>query len=1126
MKRLIVILGLLGIASAATVLAFPQIVRWIVVTQLEAVANRPVRMETATLSLREGRLAIRGLHVAERDGTTPFADVGEFDLRLHLPALLRGHVWIRELTFRDSTVRVVRLSSNEFNLSDLVRQSGTSGTKGSLLDVTVDRFTVSGGTVTLEDRALPGSRTWKSEQISIEARDVSTRHANGTASASSVTDGAPVSVNVKRLRLYPIDFDATVAVQGADLALARVYMPADAPAVLDRGRVNMAVDVALHATHGLRLDATARFEDVAFTRPGESQPVALAPATTVRLGAISVHDGGVRVGQFEVTSAITLFDPRVKPAARFELPGVRLSATNFTWPLGDPARIDLRTGVPGGGHLAVGGTLQAAPAASDLRVRLTNLNLAPWARYLPPSARISGVAEADLRVNEPLAARVPAKIRGSIAVNNLGVADGQQKLVGARRIEASGLEVDWPRRVIVKRVLLDQPLALVERDRAGAFPLLRLANGATASAATTPSSESSPTPTAPAGRNTATSPPPPIAVEVGEIVVREGAVAWRDEAVTPLAQLSVSRVNAAVKGAGWPLRGPLGVEVDLQPPGGGDLRVVGKVGVTSPTTADVRVVLKDAELAPYRSYLPTPAHVSGRADLDVAVKVPSPTDGSDGSAIVRGQAALARLDVRDKDRTVARVERLTATGLDVQWPQRVSISDLALQQPWILLERDESAALPLRALLPAQTATSPNGQPSANGQPKGPALAVAVQRLAISGGGARVVDRSIQPAFAVDLNQLALKVDGFSTVPSAKPARLELKGRIAPDAALALQGTVGPIGGPLRVDLNGELRELAIPRANPYLLRQVAWKAREGRLMFSIRGRVQGEALDARSDIRLRHLELERAGPDDQAQGRIGLPLGLLVSLMKNRQGDITLSFPVSGRLNDPRFDFREAIWKSVRMVAINTIAAPVSWIGRLQYTPDSRIEKVQIDPIAFQAGTATLTPEGEAQTMRLVAFLDQLPETRLALTPVVTSGDLARMARQPLEAAIAKAARDAKISPEAAAARLFAQRFPNRPLPDTPEAVLAALAESERTSTGDASGLATKRMDAVRSKLKEAKVDSARLVENKVAQRQEAAEGGVQVDLVEQPGVKPPPSFLERLRQLGAGITGERPGP
>jgi hypothetical protein len=833
-------------------------------------------------------------------------------------------------------------------------------------------------------------------------------------------------------------------------------MPADAPVVLERGRVSTSVDVTLHATGGLRVDATARFRDVAFTRPGESQPVALAPDATLRLVDVGVHDAGVRLGRLELATSLALFDPRVTPAARFELPGLRVSAANVTWPLAGSARIDVQTGVPGGGHLVAGGTVQAAPAPSDIRLRLSRLDLGPWARYLPPAARITGVAEADLRVNEPLGADIPARIRGSIAVRDLGVANQRQRLVGARRIEATGLEVQWPRRVVVRRVLIDQPSATVERDRAGQLSLPALADGAPSGSAAAPTQ-------------------PPIAVEVGEIAIRNGAIAWRDQAVKPPAQLDLTRINATVRGASWPLRDPLGIQIALQPPGGGELSVAGRVGVADPPTADVRVVLKGGALAPYQPYVTTPARISGRADLDVALKVPGATEGSVG---IRGQAALTQLDVRDQERTVLRVERATATGLDAQWPQRVSIGDLALQQPWILLERDERAALPLRALLePPSGRPHPDGAApaSANGHPGDPPPAVAVQRLTIEGGGARVVDRSIAPPFAIDLHRLAAKMEGFSTT-TGPPARLELTGRAGPDAAIALRGTVGPLGGPLRLDLDGEVREFAIPRTNPYLLRQVAWKAREGRLMTTFRGRIRGDAVEARSDIRVRHLELERAGPNDQAQARIGLPLGLIASLMKNRRGEINVSFPVSGRLDDPRFDFSEAIWKSARTVAINAIATPVSWIGRLQYTADARIEKVQIDPIPFQPGTATITLDGEAQIMRLAGFLEQVPEVRLALTPVVAPRDLAALERQP-------------------------------------------------PSAGDISALAEKRVEAVRDRFKQAKADRARLVENKGPARRDAADGGVQVDLVEQEGPRPP-TLGERLRRLGAGILGERPSP
>jgi hypothetical protein len=52
-----------------------------------------------------------------------------------------------------------------------------------------------------------------------------------------------------------------------------------------------------------------------------------------------------------------------------------------------------------------------------------------------------------------------------------------------------------------------------------------------------------------------------------------------------------------------------------------------------PITADVRVVTTDAAIAPYQPYVPVPAHVSARADLDLNVAMPSLDEGR---ATVRG----------------------------------------------------------------------------------------------------------------------------------------------------------------------------------------------------------------------------------------------------------------------------------------------------------------------------------------------------------------------------------------------------------------------------------------------------------------------------------------------------------
>ena len=169
----------------------------------------------------------------------------------------------------DSTVRVVRLPAGDFNFSDLIQALGHGHRP---LDVTVDRFALAGGTVTLEDRALAEPRTWTSEQITIEAHNVSTRRDDGSAVGRSLIAGAPVSLEIRNLRLYPIHLQATVTIEGADLTPLQVYLPPDAPIVIARGRASTALTVTLDAREGIRADATGRFEDVALVRPEGGEP--------------------------------------------------------------------------------------------------------------------------------------------------------------------------------------------------------------------------------------------------------------------------------------------------------------------------------------------------------------------------------------------------------------------------------------------------------------------------------------------------------------------------------------------------------------------------------------------------------------------------------------------------------------------------------------------------------------------------------------------------------------------------------------------------------------------------------------------------------------------------------------
>jgi hypothetical protein len=218
---------------------------------------------------------------------------------------------------------------------------------------------------------------------------------------------------------------------------------------------------------------------------------------------------------------------------------------------------------------------------------------------------------------------------------------------------------------------------------------------------------------------------------------------------------------------------------------------------------------------------------------------------------------------------------------------------------------------------------------------------------------------------------------------------------------------------------------------------------------------------------------------------------------MRDSRGDIRVSVPVGGSLSDPRFDVRDAIRTAIRTVAVKTITLPVSWIGRLQVSPDSSAERVQVDPIRFQLAEATLTPDGQTQAMRVAAFLEQVGEVRMALTPVVSGRDLAALRRRAAEAAVERLAAAARISREAAATRLLRERLPDRQVPVEPAATLDALAETE-ASPAHAADLAARRVETLLAALKGAGVAPARLVDAPPVERPDSAEGAIELNLLE----------------------------
>jgi len=73
----------------------------------------------------------------------------------------------------------------------------------------------------------------------------------------------------------------------------------------------------------------------------------------------------------------------------------------------------------------------------------------------------------------------------------------------------------------------------------------------------------------------------------------------------------------------------------------------------------------------------------------------------------------------------------------------------------------------------------------------------------------------------------------------------------------------------------------------------------------------------------------------------------------------------------------------------------PLSWVGKIFYSEDARVETVSIWPVYFEAGSTTFAKNFDRHVERLAGFLREAPGVNLSMKSVLTVDDIAALKRE-----------------------------------------------------------------------------------------------------------------------------------
>jgi len=752
----------------------------------------------------------------------------------------------------------------------------------------------------------------------------------------------------------------------------------------------------------------------------------------------------LRIGSFKVTGGFLAFDDQRRPsdfATRLE--PINFELQNFTTGV-DGGRFTF-TGISKlGERVEWHGHLAVQPIESDGEFQIAALQAHTIWAYLEDQLNFqvnSGKIDVDATYKFSLKDDVDLKVDVSkVALTDLAVRPKNSDVdwITVPQLTLNGTTLDLkPRHAHSESLSITGVKLVTWLEPDGSINLLKLAATPAASPAAT-----APVPNAPAAPNPAAAPAPPAAsapsappappattpavasakdagpaagpawqFELGEFALRDASISAEDRRTKPVAKVLIAPLSIKVTGASLDLAKPVSVALDTKINDSGTLSVSGEI-TPQPVAANLSLKLDGIELAaiqPYLAQYTSMTLLAGKLGGDAKVRY-----GAQKPALqFSGNLSVAGLHTVDNalHQDFINWDRLEIQGLNFQHdPDRLDIDLVSAQKLYarVIIEPDESINVKRILAAPGATVVAPSGDTrpavSATAAPApapplarkgrkpsvapataaapaaGPAMPISIKKIALQASQANFADLSVMPNFATGIQKLEGTVLGLSSKANSR-AKIDIHGSVDAFAPVSITGEVNVLGPTLYTDLAMSFRNIELSTFNPYSGKFAGYNISKGKLTTELHYKVDGRKLDAQHHIIVEQLEF---GDKTESKDAVSLPIKLAVALLKDRDGVIDLTLPVTGSLDDPKFKLGPIIWKVFVNILEKAVTAPFALLGSLfGGGPDLQF-------VDFEPGAAGLDPVGVTKAQSIVKALDARPQLKIEI-PIAVVGELDR---------------------------------------------------------------------------------------------------------------------------------------
>ncbi len=131
----------------------------------------------------------------------------------------------------------------------------------------------------------------------------------------------------------------------------------------------------------------------------------------------------------------------------------------------------------------------------------------------------------------------------------------------------------------------------------------------------------------------------------------------------------------------------------------------------------------------------------------------------------------------------------------------------------------------------------------------------------------------------------------------------------------------------------------------------------------------------ANHKLLIQHFEFGQSVPSKDA---LHLPFGLAVALLEDPDGKMSISLPVTGNMNDPKFKYSHLILQVSRNFLFNLVTKPFSFLASGLGVQGSSMD--ELGYVRFKPGQTDLLEKQKQKMLTLIKGLRQHPKLLLEI--------------------------------------------------------------------------------------------------------------------------------------------------